>query len=77
MLHITDGESIAGTLRESGLPGEVIVEGDLLSSETAQRSLSRPDRRRFLTVGGGRSGPVPLRRTVARGVELAPALHRA
>jgi hypothetical protein len=30
MLHVADGESVAGTLRESGLPGEVIVEGDLL-----------------------------------------------
>jgi hypothetical protein len=30
MLHVTDGESVAGTLREAGLPGEVIVEGDLL-----------------------------------------------
>ncbi len=29
-LHITDGESVAGTLRESGLPGKVIVDGDLL-----------------------------------------------
>jgi hypothetical protein len=30
MLHITDGESVAGTLRGSGLPGEVLVDGDLL-----------------------------------------------
>jgi hypothetical protein len=30
MIHITDGESVAGTLRESGLPGEVLVDGDLL-----------------------------------------------
>jgi len=29
-LHITDGESVAGTLRESGLPGVVVVDGDLL-----------------------------------------------
>jgi hypothetical protein len=29
-LHITDGESVAGTLRESSLPGVVIVDGDLL-----------------------------------------------
>jgi hypothetical protein len=29
-LHITDGESVAGTLRESGLPGEVVIDGDLL-----------------------------------------------
>jgi hypothetical protein len=30
MLHITDGESVAGTLRQSGLPGEVLIDGDLL-----------------------------------------------
>ncbi len=29
-LNVTDGESVAGTLRESGLPGEVVVESDLL-----------------------------------------------
>jgi hypothetical protein len=29
-LHITDGESVAGTLRASGLPGVVVVDGDLL-----------------------------------------------
>jgi len=30
MLHITDGESVAGTLRQSGLPGDVVTYGDLL-----------------------------------------------
>jgi hypothetical protein len=30
MLHITDGESVAGTLRESGIPGRVAVYGDLM-----------------------------------------------
>ncbi len=30
MLHIADGESVAGTLRRSGLPGVVAVCGDLL-----------------------------------------------
>jgi hypothetical protein len=29
-LHVTDGESVAGTLRESGLRGEVVTDGDLL-----------------------------------------------
>ena len=29
ILHLTDGESVAGTLRESGLPGEVAIYGDL------------------------------------------------
>ena len=31
MLHITDGESVAGTLRESGIPGTVVVYLDLMS----------------------------------------------
>lgn len=30
MLHIADGESVAGTLRESGIPGTVSVYGDLM-----------------------------------------------
>jgi hypothetical protein len=30
MLHIVDGDSVAGTLRESGLPGTIAVCGDLL-----------------------------------------------
>jgi RNA polymerase sigma factor (sigma-70 family) len=30
MLHIVDGESVAGTLRESSIPGEVLIYGDLL-----------------------------------------------
>jgi Domain of unknown function (DUF1835) len=30
MLHITDGESVAGTLRESGVPGQVAIYGDLM-----------------------------------------------
>ncbi len=30
MLHIADGESVAGTLRESGIPGDVKVYGDLM-----------------------------------------------
>ncbi len=30
MLHVTDGESVAGTLRESGVPGEVVIFGDLM-----------------------------------------------
>ena len=39
MLHVTDGESVAGTLREAGLPGEVIVEGRL---ETIDATLVEP-----------------------------------
>ncbi len=30
MLHITDGESVAGTLRESGIAGDVRIYGDLM-----------------------------------------------
>jgi RNA polymerase sigma factor (sigma-70 family) len=30
IVHICDGDSVAGTLRQSGLPGEVAVYGDLL-----------------------------------------------
>ena len=30
MLHIVDGESVAGTLRQSRLPGRVMIYGDLL-----------------------------------------------
>ena len=30
MLHITDGESVAGTLRESTIPGVVLTYGDLM-----------------------------------------------
>jgi len=40
MLHITDGESVAGTLRQSGIPGEVSVYGDLLYEGPAPGGLS-------------------------------------
>ena len=30
MLHITDGESVAGTLRESAVPGVVSTCGDMM-----------------------------------------------
>jgi RNA polymerase sigma factor (sigma-70 family) len=30
LLHIVDGESVAGTFRESSIPGEVLIYGDLL-----------------------------------------------
>jgi len=39
MLHITDGESVAGTLRESGIPGEVSVYGDLMYEGPAPAGL--------------------------------------
>jgi hypothetical protein len=40
MLHITDGESVAGTLRESGLPGEVAIYGDLMYEGPAPAGLT-------------------------------------
>lgn len=39
MLHITDGESVAGTLRESGIPGVVSVYGDLMYEGPAPAGL--------------------------------------
>jgi hypothetical protein len=40
MLHITDGESVAGTLRESALPGDIAIYGDLMCEGPAPASLS-------------------------------------
>lgn len=39
MLHITDGESVAGTLRESGIPGTVSIYGDLMYEGPAPAGL--------------------------------------
>lgn len=39
MLHITDGESVAGTLRESTVPGTVSVYGDLMFEGPAPAGL--------------------------------------
>jgi RNA polymerase sigma factor (sigma-70 family) len=39
MLHITDGESVAGTLRESGIPGVVSIYGDLMYEGPAPAGL--------------------------------------
>jgi hypothetical protein len=47
MLHITDGESVAGTLRESAVPGEVRVYGDLMYEGPAPAGL---DSRGWLEV---------------------------
>jgi hypothetical protein len=41
VLHITDGESVAGTLRESSVRGDVRVYGDLLYEGLAPRGMSR------------------------------------
>ena len=52
MLHITDGQSVAGTLRESGIPGDVKIYGDLLYEGPAPAGLDadpwREARARFL-----------------------------
>ncbi|MPZ17349.1 MAG: sigma-70 family RNA polymerase sigma factor [Luteitalea sp.] len=39
MLHVTDGESVAGTLRESAIPGDVSVYGDLMYEGPAPAGL--------------------------------------
>lgn len=39
MLHITDGESVAGTLRASGIPGVVSTYGDLMAEGPAPAGL--------------------------------------
>jgi hypothetical protein len=57
MLHITDGESVAGTLRQSTVPGEVRIFGDLLYEGPAPAGLSDTEwwdrRARFLSENGG------------------------
>ncbi len=40
MLHISDGESVAGTLRPSGVPGEVRIFGDLMYEGPAPAGLT-------------------------------------
>jgi hypothetical protein len=43
ILHITDGESIAGTLRQSTVPGEVRIFGDLMYEGPAPAGLSETE----------------------------------
>ncbi len=56
MLHITDGESVAGTLRESAVPGDVSVYGDLMYEGPAPGGLNaeawRDARARFMAEAG-------------------------
>src|SRR5580698_6291428 len=56
MLHITDGESVAGTLRESAVPGDVSIYGDLMYEGPAPGGLSgehwRETRARFMAEAG-------------------------
>src|SRR6266581_2359156 len=52
MLHIADGESVAGTLRESAIPGDVSIYGDLMYEGPAPAGLDaetwRETRARFI-----------------------------
>jgi RNA polymerase sigma factor (sigma-70 family) len=56
MLHITDGQSVAGTLRESAIPGEVLIYGDLMYEGPAPAGLRDEEwwdiRARFLSNTG-------------------------
>jgi hypothetical protein len=60
MLHITDGESVAGTLREAAIPGSVAIYGDLLYEGPAPAGLNagldadawRDIRARFMAESG-------------------------
>jgi hypothetical protein len=56
MLHITDGESVAGTLRQSAVPGEVRIFGDLMYEGPAPAGLTDAEwwdrRARFLSESG-------------------------
>jgi len=56
MLHIADGDSVAGTLRESGLPGVVSTYGDLMYEGPAPAGLDADAwievRARFLAGAG-------------------------
>src|ERR1700685_2753171 len=56
ILHITDGESVAGTLRQSTVPGEVRIFGDLMYEGPAPAGLSDAEwwdtRARFLSESG-------------------------
>jgi hypothetical protein len=56
MLHITDGESAAGTLRESAIPGDVSINGDLMYEGPAPAGLDAEawceTRARFIAEAG-------------------------
>ncbi len=56
MLHITDGESVAGTLGESAIPGSVSIYGDLMYEGPAPAGLEdeawRETRARFMVEAG-------------------------
>ncbi len=56
MVHITDGESVAGTLRQSGVPGDVKIYGDLMYEGPAPAGVTTQGwleaRARFLSEQG-------------------------
>lgn len=56
MLHLTDGESVAGTLREAGIPGVVATYGDLMYEGPAPAGLDEAAwcemRARFIVEAG-------------------------
>ena len=77
MLHITDGESVAGTLRESGIPGVVSVYGDLMFEGPASAGLDaeawRDTRARFMAEVG--YGTLEETRQYLKGCEDALAAY--
>jgi len=56
MLHMTNGDSVAGTLRETGLPGEVAISADILHEgpcpSGADETTFRETRARYLADSG-------------------------
>lgn len=56
ILHITDGESVAGTLRQSGVPGDISTYGDLMYEGPVPAGLRaealREIRADFMAAGG-------------------------
>jgi hypothetical protein len=56
MLHITNGDSVAGTLRETGLPGEVAISADILHEGPCPSGVDettfRETRARYLADSG-------------------------
>jgi Domain of unknown function (DUF1835) len=77
LLHVTDGESVAGTLRESGLGGAVRIYGDLLYEGPAPAGLSDAEwieaRAGFLAQSAGGSLD-DARRSLAEFEETLKAL---
>ena len=71
MLHVTDGESVAGTLRESGVPGDVSIYGDLMCEGPAPAGLDaeawREIRARF--IAGARYATLEEARQYIRGCQ--------